>query len=365
MDASDELQAARVALRRGQKQQARRHALQAAALNPYSEEPWIVLAACDSPAAALRHLQRALAINPNNQTAQKGLEWFLSHRSQTIHPSLAETQPIPTSKRSSRPSSKRRPNFISLTSILLVFLVCILIIALPLPIWILFSSISPAAAQFSFQNNFSPSETPTETSTQTPTSTATQLPSSTPTPFPTETPIPTATATFTPQPTASETPTVIPSPTAKSKKKKKKQTTTQNKQPSPPNGGYASFLPKGVGENDPWIEVDLSSQTSHAYIGKTWIRSFIVSTGTWQHPTVTGVYRIYVKYRSANMSGPDYFLPNVPYVMYFYKGYGLHGTYWHQNFGFPMSHGCVNYTITDAAWLFDFASVGTVVYIHE
>jgi lipoprotein-anchoring transpeptidase ErfK/SrfK len=43
----------------------------------------------------------------------------------------------------------------------------------------------------------------------------------------------------------------------------------------------------------------------------------------------------------------------------------LHGTYWHQNFGFPMSHGCVNYTITDAAWLFDFASVGTVVYIHE
>ncbi|PWH20449.1 MAG: hypothetical protein DDG59_00250 [Anaerolineae bacterium] len=132
-----------------------------------------------------------------------------------------------------------------------------------------------------------------------------------------------------------------------------------------PSGGSATFLPKGVGENDPWIEVDLSSQTSHAYIGRTWVRSFLVSTGTWQHPTVTGVYRIYVKYRYANMSGPDYFLPNVPYVMYFYKGYGLHGTYWHQNFGVPMSHGCVNYSIADAAWLFDFASIGTVVFIHE
>ena len=42
------------------------------------------------------------------------------------------------------------------------------------------------------------------------------------------------------------------------------------------------------------------------------------------------------------MSGPGYYLPGVPYVMYFYQGYGLHGTYWHDNFGQPMSHGCVN-----------------------
>lgn len=365
MGAADELIAARIALRRGQKKQARSHALRAAALDPSSEEPWIVLAACDTPAAALRHLQRALEINPNSHTAQKGLEWLLAHTSQTIPPSLAETQPIPIPKRSPRRLPKRSPSFLSLSSIVLIFLVCIFIIALPLTIWALLSSISPAAAQFSFQNNFSPSETPTETSTQPPTSTATPLPSPTPTPSPTETPLATPTATFTPQPTPSETPTIVPSPTAKAKKKKKKQTSTQNKQPSPPNGGTASALPKGVGEKDPWIEVDLSSQTSYAYIGKTWVRSFVVSTGTWQHPTVKGVYRIYVKYRYANMSGADYFLPNVPYVMYFYKGYGLHGTYWHQNFGFPMSHGCVNYTIADAAWLFDFASVGTVVYIHE
>ena len=90
----------------------------------------------------------------------------------------------------------------------------------------------------------------------------------------------------------------------------------------------------------------------------------VVSTGTWRTPTVTGVYRIYVKYRTASMSGADYFLPNVPYVMYFYKGYGIHGTYWHSNFGTPMSHGCVNLSPNDAGWLFEFAKVGTVVQVH-
>jgi lipoprotein-anchoring transpeptidase ErfK/SrfK len=71
-----------------------------------------------------------------------------------------------------------------------------------------------------------------------------------------------------------------------------------------------------------------------------------------------------VKYRYADMSGPGYYLPNVPYVMYFYRGYGIHGTYWHNNFGTPMSHGCVNFPTDDAGWLFDFASVGTVVNVH-
>ena len=50
--------------------------------------------------------------------------------------------------------------------------------------------------------------------------------------------------------------------------------------------------------------------------------------------------------------------------MYFYKGYGLHGTYWHNNFGTPMSHGCVNLATGDAGWLFSWASVGTVVNVH-
>jgi lipoprotein-anchoring transpeptidase ErfK/SrfK len=122
-------------------------------------------------------------------------------------------------------------------------------------------------------------------------------------------------------------------------------------------------LPEGVSEGERWIDVDLTNQATYAYEGTTLVNSFIVSTGTWQHPTVTGSYRVYVKY--ADMSGPGYYLRDVPYIMYFYKGYGLHGTYWHNNFGTPMSHGCVNLRTDEAGWLFNWASVGTVVYVHN
>ncbi|MBI5619492.1 L,D-transpeptidase, partial [Candidatus Gottesmanbacteria bacterium] len=54
--------------------------------------------------------------------------------------------------------------------------------------------------------------------------------------------------------------------------------------------------------------------------------------------------------------GPGYYLPDVPYVMYFYLGYAIHGTYWHNNFGHPMSHGCVNMRIEDAKTLFEWSS---------
>jgi lipoprotein-anchoring transpeptidase ErfK/SrfK len=65
------------------------------------------------------------------------------------------------------------------------------------------------------------------------------------------------------------------------------------------------------------------------------------------------------------MSGPGYYLPDVPYVMYFYKDYGLHGTYWHHNFGTPMSHGCVNFPTVDAGWIFENSRVGTIVNVHQ
>ena len=102
----------------------------------------------------------------------------------------------------------------------------------------------------------------------------------------------------------------------------------------------------------------------HVYKGKNLLDSFMVSTGTWRTPTVTGQYRVYVKYPAADMSGPGYYLPSVPYVMYFYKGYGIHGTYWHNNFGTPMSHGCVNLQTDHAEWVYNKALVGTVVNIH-
>lgn len=122
----------------------------------------------------------------------------------------------------------------------------------------------------------------------------------------------------------------------------------------------------GIDKNsrERWIDIDLSSQTVSAYEGQELMRTFLVSTGTWRTPTVTGRYRIYSKYRFKDMRGPGYFLRDVPYTMFFHKGYALHGTYWHANFGTPMSHGCVNLDTEDAAWLYDFASIKTMVHVH-
>ena len=134
---------------------------------------------------------------------------------------------------------------------------------------------------------------------------------------------------------------------------------------TPVSPGSSAPLPAAAASGGArWIDVDLTNQMVYAYQGDSVVNSFLVSTGTWLHPTVTGQYNIYVKYRSAPMSGPGYYLPNVPYIMYFYKGYGLHGTYWHSNFGTPMSHGCVNLRTDEAAWLYNWASVGTLVNVH-
>ena len=113
-----------------------------------------------------------------------------------------------------------------------------------------------------------------------------------------------------------------------------------------------------------WIDVNLSEQRIYVYEGDVTVNSFIVSTGLPDTPTVTGEYRIYVKVPVQDMSGPGYYLPDVPWVMFFYDEYGFHGTYWHNNFGTPMSRGCVNLRIEDAEWLYNWASVGTRISVH-
>jgi lipoprotein-anchoring transpeptidase ErfK/SrfK len=110
--------------------------------------------------------------------------------------------------------------------------------------------------------------------------------------------------------------------------------------------------------------VNLSTQTLTAYEGSAEVFSAIVSTGLPATPTPVGQFRIWTRLRYDDMSGPGYYLRDVPYVMYFYRGYGLHGTYWHSNFGRPMSHGCVNLRTADAGWLYNWASVGTLVVTH-
>ncbi len=129
-------------------------------------------------------------------------------------------------------------------------------------------------------------------------------------------------------------------------------------------GGSGAAPVTGGPAGERWIDVNLSAQRLTAYQGNAPVFSTLISGGLPRTPTVVGRFKIYSKLTSTRMTGSGYDLPNVPYAMYFYKGYAVHGTYWHNNFGRPMSHGCVNMRTQDAAWLFNWASIGTTVVTH-
>lgn len=121
--------------------------------------------------------------------------------------------------------------------------------------------------------------------------------------------------------------------------------------------------------NGKWILVDISDQRITAYDGTTVLKTVLVSTGVARHPTPIGSYKVYLKVASQTMSGGTgserYVLPGVPWIMYFAGENAVHGTYWHKNFGKPMSHGCVNLTIADAKWFYDWAPLGTPVIVRQ
>lgn len=149
--------------------------------------------------------------------------------------------------------------------------------------------------------------------------------------------------------------------------------------------------PEGVGATERWIDVSLNEQTLAAYEGNRMVFSTLVSTGISRFPTVQGVYRIYYKVEEKKMSGGEpgddlYFLEDVLWQMFFYQGYALHASYWHDIFGLPTSHGCVNLSPRDALWLYGWTTasqtipspprrhgkgvvakrtLGTAVWIHE
>ncbi len=123
----------------------------------------------------------------------------------------------------------------------------------------------------------------------------------------------------------------------------------------------------GTSGSNKRIDVDLTNQSLSAYQNDQLVMSFPVSSGKWSY-TPTGTYSIWIKLRYTRMKGGKpgtktyYNLPNVPYTMYFYneqhpkiQGYGLHGAYWHNNFGHPMSHGCVNISPENAGKLYAWA----------
>ncbi|MCC6215950.1 MAG: L,D-transpeptidase [Polyangiaceae bacterium] len=114
-----------------------------------------------------------------------------------------------------------------------------------------------------------------------------------------------------------------------------------------------------------WIDISITQQTLVAYEGKRAVYVTLVSTGRGGmgdpekvFATVRGTFMIVSKHVTATMDGEDdksdsYNLADVPFVQYFHKGYALHGTYWHDDFGRIRSHGCVNLSPIDAAWLFE------------
>jgi lipoprotein-anchoring transpeptidase ErfK/SrfK len=387
-DARDLIVKAREALRRGDKETAWKLGEQAALSSPDMEDAWLILTASDpNPEDALAYAQKALEVNPASTRARKAVDWAKSHV-KTVEPVSsdpisdlreASAAPIPaaieTESPPPAPVKKSRNRTWIFAAVILGLLLCAVLVysaytAVTHPA---FASIIERVA-FPTQESLAapvdvakPSPTPVEegslaqdaVDTPTPLPTEeppTAVPSATPTLEPTEAPAEAA-----PAEAASATPQVTETP-GQLIMEVVADTPTSEYVPPSSSAPLPEIALTGNGER--WIDVDLTNQRVYAYEGDEVVNSFIVSTGTWRTPTVTGQYKIYVKYRSAKMSGPGYYLPNVPYIMYFYKGYGLHGTYWHNNFGTPMSHGCVNLRTDDAAWLYEWASVGTLVNVH-
>ena len=331
----------KAALRQGNRTLARRIAQQVVADNPDALDAWLILAGLSTPKASLAYLDIAHSLAPEDPRVQAALAWAHqkqeseikatsideTHKISVIKPQQADQIYLPIT------SETHKPVWAWTIAILLILAGLFFIMdAIP---WKFVKAINYVGSIV--EENFNkPSLTPTATYTHTPTSTFTL------------TLTPTLTPTFTPTYTASptEAPTLTPIVL--------------------PTNTEAPYIPSvSSSEDERWIDIDLSEQRLYAYEGDTIVGSFVVSTGLPNTPTPIGSFAVWIKLRSTTMSGPGYYLTNVPYTMYFYKDYGIHGTYWHNNFGYPMSHGCVNMVTDEAAWLYDWAYVGITVSVHE
>lgn len=115
------------------------------------------------------------------------------------------------------------------------------------------------------------------------------------------------------------------------------------------------------------IEVDLSAQTTYLFENDKVVGSYAISSGLAGTPTFTGSYRVFAHTSMQDMGcfeGAPYCTENVPWITWFNGDQGFHGAYWHNNFGNPMSHGCVNMPIDIAKFVYDWSPVGTEVWVH-
>lgn len=314
-------------------------------LHPLHEDAWLWRAGISrDPELSKVCLSRVLKLNPDHPAAREGMRWAQAQCQ--LKGSARADEPIPV--RGSRltieaPPENRAPanrlprdhnptlGWLTLATGGLAILVAVVVLGL---CFLPAGFVSPASAEIAqlnvagagmlmpttgaaeviARNEPSATATPTSTGTRTPTATPTGRASPTGTSIPTHTPLPSSTPTvqFTPHPE------VVPIHDVEQK----------------------------------WINVSLADQILIAYEGDRPVFHAPVSTGLSETPTVAGAFRIYRKLMSTTMSGPGYYLPNVQYTQYFYKSYAIHGAYWHDNFGQPMSHGCINMRNKDAEWLF-------------
>ena len=129
--------------------------------------------------------------------------------------------------------------------------------------------------------------------------------------------------------------------------------------------------PIGV-DNGRWIEVNLKDQTIAVYDQGHMVFATMIASGIEPFWTRPGLFQIYQKLDSTPMRGAfeadrsdAYYLEDVPWTMYYDKARALHGAYWHNGFGTPRSHGCVNMSVGDARWLYDWANEGDWVYVWD
>ena len=333
---------AKQAVLRGDRASAKALAEQALEQNPRSVSALLILAGVSDAQAGVAYLKQALELDPGNQTARQGMLWAARELRKTHAAGWTTEKPQAPQPRFTPLDNFRRRKPGLLTALLLV--------AVGLLVYALYAvgGFSPrvvtAGRQFALYESTSlvkPSLTPTITPT----------PTQTPTPTPTLTPTPTPTSTSTPTSTPTPSPTEVPEVIITYVPEEELPTEV--------------WQPPEEPEGTRWIDVDLGNQMLYAYVDNTAVASFLVSTGLPNTPTPTGRFYVWVKLLFDDMRGPGYYLPDVPYTMYFYEGYGIHGTYWHSNFGNPMSHGCINMETGDAGWLFNWAYVGILVNIHN
>lgn len=115
--------------------------------------------------------------------------------------------------------------------------------------------------------------------------------------------------------------------------------------------------PPGVRDGERWIDVDLDQQTLIAYEGATPVYVTLISSGARKYPSETGVYRVWVKFSETDMNGQmdgeaPYSVATVPWTQFYAKDLALHTAYWHDKFGTPQSHGCINLSPIDARLLY-------------